>query len=196
MGGSRASLYQDGIHYQAPVFGPSEPQSLKGIPEYDAVQEFAFRAGQRDHGNVGAQPPSSPFIAKFDDFWLEYYVLGKKAGGIPREAALIPQQPLIKNFDWIVLTNPYTQDLEHPEGGVDLKWVSKICELSLNGMEALIGKVCQRCTDRGNEWWRLVCDVPSPVREVLPLFKDMEERYQRLLKDAKEAKAGGRPVGY
>lgn len=39
-------------------------------------------------------------------------MLGKKAGGIPKEAALIPQPPLIKNFDWIVLTNSYTQDLE------------------------------------------------------------------------------------
>jgi hypothetical protein len=166
--------------------------SLPGIPQDLTVQEMAFRQGQLDHGVFRAQLPSSPFAAHFDQLWLEYYVRGKEVGGAPMSASTFQQSATLANLAWPVLINPYTQDLQRPNGSVDAEWVRKVCNLAMDGMAAQIAKVCKRQC----EWKRTVCDVPAPAREAIRQFYDLEKRYQGLSKDAKEALAGGLPRGY
>jgi hypothetical protein len=171
--------------------GPNEP-SIVGIPEVQAVEEFAFRAGQLDHGRFREQLPASPFEPQYEDLWLEFYVLGKQHGGKPRSAATASPLSIRQNPAWTVLINPWTQDLQQPGGIYDEEWVRKMCCLSLDSMAALVAKVCKR-----GRWWKeTVCDVPYPMRQAIMEFPDLKARYEALQKDAKEALAGDLPYGY
>jgi hypothetical protein len=179
-------------HLRAPTMSqdPNVP-SLTGVPQVLAVQEMAFRQGQRDHGGSRERYPPSPFAKQFDDVWVEYYVLGKATGGTPNESST-PDAPAYQNFPWPVLINPYTQDLEHPNGSVDSEWVRKVCNIGLNCMAALIGTVCRRQGD----WRKTTCDVPTQIKQALLSFDDLRARYEKLSRDAREAGAGGLPAGY
>jgi hypothetical protein len=169
---------------------PNAP-SLTGVPQVLAVQEMAFRQGQRDHGVPRERLPPSPFAEQFDDVWIEFYVLGRTCGGTPNESST-SNAPSHQNFPWPVLINPYTQDLEHPNGAVDSEWVRKVCNIALNCMAALIGTVCRRQGD----WRKTTCDVPAQIKQALLSFDDLRIRYEKLQRDAREASAGGLPAGY
>lgn len=108
-------------------------QSLTGIPQILAVQEMAFRQGQHDHGVSRERIPSSPFAMHFNQMWAQFYTLGKEAGGTPKGSSVSTEAAAShNNFPWPVLINPYTQDLEHPNGTVDSEWVSSSsCEYSM-----------------------------------------------------------------
>jgi hypothetical protein len=173
------------------VQGPNV-MSLTGIPEVLAVQEMAFRQGQNDHGVSRERLPSSPFARKYDQVWVEFYLKGKACGGTPRTTSTGTHSPSHKNYTWPPLINPYTQDLEHPNGAVDVEWARKICEMALHSMCALIGTVCRREGD----WQKIVCDVPAPIKDALMDFEDLSIRYEQLKKMAREATAGGLPISY
>jgi hypothetical protein len=164
---------------------------MTGVPQVLAVQEMAFRQGQRDHGATRERVPPSPFDQLFDNVWAEYHALGRATGGTPMES-FTPGAPAHQNFPWPVLINPYTQDLEHPNGSVDSVWVRDVCTKALNCMAALIGTVCRRQGD----WQRTMCDVPSQIKDALLRFDDLRARYEKLERDAHEARAGGLPSGY
>jgi|TARA_R110002003_G_scaffold97_36_gene8038 hypothetical protein len=170
-----------------------DASSLTGVPEVLAVQEIAFRQGQHDHGVARDRLPSSPFAKHFDQVWAQFYVFGKEFGGEPiassRATAMSSSHP---NFPWPVLINPYTQDLERPNGAVDSEWVRKVCGIALNCMQELIRTVCKRQGD----WRKIVCDVPTQIKQALMGFDDLRERYESLQRDAREAVAGGLPQGY
>ena len=166
--------------------------SLTGIPELLAVQEMAFRQGQHDHGVSRERLPSSPFAKQFDQVWAQFYVFGKEFGGIPISASTSEPSPTHQNFPWPVLINPYTQDLERPNGAIDSEWVRKVCGVALDCMEALIRTVCKREGD----WRKTVCDVPTQIKQALLGFTDLRSRYETLKRDAREAVAGGLPAGY
>jgi hypothetical protein len=166
--------------------------SLTGVPQLLAVQEMAFRQGQQDHGVSRERLPSNPFAKYFDQVWAEFYVLGKECGGTPISASNFDASLDHQNFPWPVLINPYTQDLEYPNGKVDSAWVRKVCTIALNCMAVLIGTVCRR----QGEWRKTICDVPAQVRQALMSFDDLRSRYERLQQDAHEARNGGLPAGY
>ncbi|KAH7077242.1 hypothetical protein FB567DRAFT_596421 [Paraphoma chrysanthemicola] len=171
---------------------PNAP-SLTGIPEILAVQEMAFRQGQHDSGVTRDRVPSSPFAKHFDQVWIQFYVFGKEYGGKPIASLAASQgQSSHQNFPWPVLINPYTQDLEHPNGAIDAEWVRKVCTIALNCMQALIRTVCTRQGD----WRKVVCDVPTQIKQALMGFDDLRKRYESLKQDAHEAVAGGLPQGY
>ena len=65
-------------------------------------------------------------------------------------------------------------------------------QIALNCMEELIRVTCRRNTG----WDKTVADIPQPAQEALVAFPDLAKRYERLKRDAKEARAGGRPHGY
>ena len=96
--------------------------SLTGIPPLLAVQELAYRQGQKDHGVSQVDVPASPFTKQFDQIWSEFYTLGKACGGKPISPSNIDSSSTQQNFPWPVLVNPYTQDLEHPNGSVDAEY--------------------------------------------------------------------------
>ncbi|KAH8731416.1 hypothetical protein GQ44DRAFT_642516 [Phaeosphaeriaceae sp. PMI808] len=174
------------------MFVDPNGSSLAGVPEVLAVQEMAFRQGQHDHRVCRERVPSSPFAKHFDQVWVHFYNLGKACGGDP-----IPRSPTTPssqqaNFPWPILINPYTQDLERPEGTVDAAWVRKICVIALSCMAALIGTVCKR---RG-DWRKTICDVPAQIQHALSGFPDLRSQYQTLQQDAREAIGGGLPSGY
>lgn len=201
-------------------------QSLTGISQILAVQEMAFRQGQHDAGVSRERIPTSPFAMHFNHVWAEFYAMGKECGGMPRSSSLSLTDAAANhnNFYWPVLINPYTQDLEHPNGVIDIKWVSnylfsslpspsfpftslplhkhprltspsqvhKLCTMSLNCMEAIIRSICKR----KGEWQRHTCDVPAHIRQALASFDDLRARYEKLKRNAHEARAGGLPAGY
>ena len=171
--------------------GP-DASSLAGVPETLAVQEMAFRHGQRDNGSSLARLPPSPFAKHYDQIWAQYYKFGKAVGGTPTTSTVAASSVSQQNFPWPVLINPYTQDLERPTGVVDPQWARKICEMALNCMEELVCKVCKRQGD----WRKTICDVPSQVQQALAGFPDLQDRYAYLKHDAAEAVAGGLPAGY
>jgi hypothetical protein len=107
-------------------------QSLTGISQILAVQEMAFRQGQHDAGVSRERIPTSPFAMHFNQVWAEFYALGKECGGMPKSSSLSLTNAAAthNNFYWPVLINPYTQDLEHPNGAVDTTWVSTVFSLS------------------------------------------------------------------
>ena len=189
--GSSGASIPFGFHV-SPVFQAPVPQSLKGVPEVFTVEEMAFRQGQADHGVFRDKLPSNPYSQHFDKVWLKHYTLGREVGGTPVSASSFQRSTTLQNFPWPVLINPYTQDLARPEGTVDAEWVRKICEIALGCMATLVSSVCRRQGD----WKKTVCDVPSPVKQAIMHFEDLQERYEDLQKDAKEALAGGLPVGY
>jgi hypothetical protein len=166
--------------------------SLTGVPQLLAVQEMAFRKGQQDHGASRERFPSSPFAKEFDQAWTRFYVLGKECGGTPTCSSNVVASPDHQNFPWPILINCYTQDLDHPNGEVDSAWVRKICTIALNCMAVLIGTVCRR----QGEWQKTICDVPGQIKQALMGFEDLRSRYQRLQRDAREARNGGLPAGY
>jgi hypothetical protein len=171
--------------------GP-DVSSLAGVPETLAVQEMAFRQGQRDTGSSLARLPPSPFTKHYDQVWAQYYKLGKAVGGTPVKSTVAASTASHQNFPWPVLINPYTQDLERPTGVVDSQWAHKICEIALNCMEELVRVVCKRQGD----WRKTICDVPGQVQQALAGFPDLRIRYEHLKRDAAEAVAGGLPAGY
>jgi hypothetical protein len=166
--------------------------SLTGVPEVLAVEEMAFRQGQHDHGVSRDRVPSSPFAKQFDQVWAEFYVLGKACGGTPGASSTVTTSSSHQNFPWPILINPYTQDLERPNGAVDAEWVRKVCTMALNCMAALIHVVCRR----EGEWRKTICDVPAQIQHALMSFSDLRIRYEELKRDAREAIAGGLPAGY
>jgi hypothetical protein len=171
--------------------GP-DTSSLAGVPETLAVQEMAFRQGQRDTGSSLARLPPSPFIKHYDQVWAQYYKFGKAVGGTPVTSTFAGSTASHQNFPWPILINPYTQDLQRPTGVVDSQWARKICEIALNCMEELVRVVCKRQGD----WRKTICDVPSQVQQALAGFPDLRARYECLKRDATEAVAGGLPAGY
>jgi hypothetical protein len=136
--------------------------------------------------------PSSPFAKQYDQIWAEFYLLGKSCGGNPGVPSIATAPSSHQNFPWAVLINPYTQDLERPNGAIDPEWVWKICDIALNCMQALVQMVCKRQGD----WRKTICDVPAQVQHALMSFPDLQVRYDQLKRDAREAVAGGLPVGY
>lgn len=175
----------------------ADPQpSMVGIPEEQAVQEYAFRAGQADHGVDREVLPASLFAAEYDELWLEFYVLGRTSRFQPattaKAATTSPAPAGLQNFTFTPFINPWTQSLEKPEGTVDIEWVRRQCQASLNCMAALIGKVCKRQPG----WKRLACDVPEPAKKVIMAMSDLRAQYEALQEDAKVALAGGHPSGY
>lgn len=166
--------------------------SLTGIPPLLAVQELAYRQGQKDHGVFQDRVPASPFAKQFDQVWSEFYALGKACGGKPISPSNVDSSSGHQNFPWPILINPYTQDLEHPNGSIDAEYARKMCIMALNCMAALIGMVCRR----QGEWQKTICDVPAQIRHALMGFEDLRNRYETLKRDAKEARCGGRPYGY
>ncbi|KAF1838324.1 hypothetical protein BDW02DRAFT_14882 [Decorospora gaudefroyi] len=165
--------------------------SMSGVPEYLAVQELAFRRGQDDHGGSRNGIPSSPFAKHFDHVWAEHYKLGSVFGGVPavRPTATSSSR---ENFAWSVLINPATQDLDDPNGSIDMEWARNICIMALNSMKELICVVCKRPAD----WRKYVCDIPSPVQQVIVVFPDLSAHYEALKQDAQQALGGGIPAGY
>ncbi|KAH6612731.1 hypothetical protein C7974DRAFT_429206 [Boeremia exigua] len=163
--------------------------SLAGVPEAVAVQETAFRQGQRDRSRAINDTPTNPFARKFDQLWTSFHKLGKECSDqhIPT-----PVDVSQHNFDWTVLINPYTQSLQNPRGFLDLAWSYRMIQATLNCMEELIRVICQR----HNGWDKIVADIPQPAQEALVAFPDLAQLYERLSRDAKEARAGGRPYGY
>jgi hypothetical protein len=167
--------------------------SLTGVPETLAVQEMAFRQGQHDNGSLRDRVPPNPFAQQYDQVWAQYYKLGKEVGGTPPVmSSTAATSAGHQNFPWPVLINPYTQNLERPNGAVDPQWVRKICEMALNCMEALVRMVCKRHGD----WRKIVCDIPVPMQQALHQFPDLCRRYDSLKRAAHEALAGGLPNGY
>jgi hypothetical protein len=165
---------------------------MTAIPEYNAVQEIAFRQGQKDRStsDIHNKIPSSPFGQHLDHVWAQYYKLGMAFGGEPVRRSVAPSTQ--QNFTWPVLINPATQDLEHPNGSVDIEWARKICEIGLDCMQELIRLVCRR----GHDWRKIVCDIPALTREAMRVFPDLCEHYELLKQDAREALNDGRPMGY
>jgi hypothetical protein len=183
--------------FRSPLRAPTmlqdpDASSLAGVPERLAVQEMAFRQGQRDTCSSLTRIPPSPFTKQYDQVWAQYYKFGKAVGGTPVTSTVTASTASHQNFPWPVLINPYTQDLERPNGVVDSQWVRKICEIALNCMEALVRVVCKRQGD----WRKTICDVPTQVQQALAGFPDLRARYEQLKRDAAEAVAGGLPAGY
>ncbi|KZM23040.1 uncharacterized protein EKO05_0008172 [Ascochyta rabiei] len=163
--------------------------SLTGVPEALAVQEMAFRHGQRNNSSTFNDIPANPFAKQFDQLWATFYKLGKECSTRPVSP---PANLYCQNFAWPVLINPHTQSLEHPNGSLDPAWTGKMIHIALNCMEELIRITCRR----NMGWEKLVADIPLPAQEALMAFPDLAQRYERLKRDAKEARAGGRPYGY
>jgi hypothetical protein len=166
--------------------------SMSAVPEHLAVQELAFRQGQHDRGGSRNRIPPSPFAKHLDHVWAEHYKLGAMSG---RETAIRPTaSPAAShdNFAWAVFINPATQDLEHPNGTIDMEWTYKMCTAALNCMRELIRVVC----GRPNDWRKYVCDIPGPAQQAIIAFPDLCEYYQVLKRDAHEALSGGIPAGY
>jgi hypothetical protein len=174
-----------------PVDAPLTP-SMNGIPEYLAVQEMAFRQGQHDYNGSRNRIPPSPFSKPFDHVWAEYYKLGAAYGKAPAASPAAASSPSHENFAWTVLINSATQDLERPNGSFDMEWARKICIMSLNCMRELICVVCRRL----NDWRKIVCDIPLPVKHAIVSFPDLCEYYETLQRDAHEALSGRVPFGY
>ena len=170
--------------YQGP-----QTSSLTGVPESVSVQEMAFREGQRDNSSPSEDSPASPFAKQFDQLWAAFYKLGKEFGG---QRAPTPANSSLQNFAWPVLVNPYTQSLKHPNGSLDPAWSRKMIQAALNCMQELIRVTCRRNTG----WDKTVADIPLPAQEALAAFPDLAQQYEQLKRDAKEARAGGRPYGY
>jgi hypothetical protein len=170
----------------------SKVTSMSGIPEYLAVQEMAFRQGQHDRGGCRDQIPASPFARHFDHVWAEYYKLGGVYGGEPAIRPTAHPAASHDNFAWAVLINPATQDLEHPNGTLDMNWTYKMCVMALDGMKELIRVVC----GHPNDWRKYVCDIPTPAQHAIIAFPDLCEYYEVLKRDAHEVLSGGMPMGY
>jgi hypothetical protein len=162
------------------------PPSMTDVPEFLAVQEMAFRQGQYGSGNSCNRVPPSPFAKHFDHVWAQYFKLGAAYGGAPA-APPVASSASHDNFAWSVLINSATQDLEHPNGSIDVEWARKICMMSLNCMKELIHVV----RERHNDWRKIVCDVPLPVKEAIVAFPDLCEYYEALQHDARQAFGGG-----
>jgi hypothetical protein len=189
--GSGRTSFSSSLRTPTVVQDPNA-SSLTGVPEMCAVQEMAFRHGQHDHGSSRDRSPSSPFAKQYDQIWTEFYLLGKSCGGNPGAPSIATTPSSHQNFPWAVLINPYTQDLERPNGAIDPEWIWKICDIALNCMQALVQMVCKRQGD----WRKTICDVPAQVQHALMSFPDLQVRYDQLKRDAREAVAGGLPVGY
>jgi hypothetical protein len=166
--------------------------SMSGVPEHLAVQELAFRQGQHDGEGARNRIPQSPFAKQFDVLWAEYYQLGAMYGGEPAIRPTAPPAATHNNFAWAVLINPATQDLEHPNGTIDMAWTHKMCAMSLDCMQELIRVVCKR----PNDWRKYVCDIPGPAQQAIVAFPDLCEYYEVLKRDAHQALSGGIPAGY
>ncbi|EUC43085.1 hypothetical protein COCMIDRAFT_101830 [Bipolaris oryzae ATCC 44560] len=165
---------------------------VNGIPEHLAVQEMAFRRGQHDYNGSHDKTPPNPFAKPFDSVWAQYYKLGAAYGKAPATLSTVASPPSQGNFAWSVLINPATQDLEHPNGSVDMEWARTICIMGLKCMRELISIVCRR----HNDWRKIVCDIPLPVKHAIVAFPDLCEHYEALLRDAHEALSGRLPMGY
>ena len=174
-----------------PAWNPNTP-SMTAIPEVLAVQELAFRHGQQDHHVARDRIPSNPFAEAFDEIWTMYYKLGKAYGGKPVDNPAASSVSSHSNYAWPVLINPYTQNLESPNGHLDLVWARKVCEIALNCMDAMVRATCKRTGD----WKKMVIDIPVPCQYALVNFPDLVDRYQRLRRDGHEAVNGGCPQGY
>jgi len=171
------------------VLSPCQASSLAGVPESVAVQEMAFRQGQRDSASAFDEVPANPFAQQFNQLWAAYYKLGKECGG---QRAPTPVNPSQQNFAWTILINPYTQSLKNPNGSLDPAWTRKMITVALDCMHELVRITCRR----NNGWEKTVADIPLPAQEALAAFPDLAQEYEQLKRDAQEARAGGRPYGY
>lgn len=171
-------------NYQA-----AQTSSLAGVPETVAVQETAFRQGQRDAASAFHEVPTNPFAQQYDQLWTSFYKLGKQCG---EQRTPTPFNPTQQNFAWTVLINPYTQSLQNPNGSPDLAWTRRMITVALDCMHELIRITCRH----NNGWEKTVADIPLPAQEALVAFPDLAQEYEQLKRDANEARAGGRPYGY
>ncbi|KAL1793390.1 hypothetical protein ACET3X_008372 [Alternaria dauci] len=165
---------------------PQRARRMTDIPEYLAVQEMAFRQGQYVSGDSPDRVPPSPFAKHFDHVWAQYFKMGVAHGGVPA-TPLIASSPPGDNFAWSILINPATQDLEHPNGSLDMEWARKMCIMSLNCMKELIHAV----RERHNDWRKIVCDIPLPVQQAIVAFPDLCEYYAALQHEAHQAFGNG-----
>ncbi|KAF1943612.1 hypothetical protein EJ02DRAFT_421045 [Clathrospora elynae] len=192
---ARSSSFGSTLRSPTTVSSADDPitTSLSGVPEACAVQELGFRQGQHDRGSSRKRIPTSPFAKRYDHIWADSYKLGTVYGGIPAaRPAAATSASSHENFAWTVLINPYTQDLEHPNGTVDMEWARNICIMSLNCMNELIRVVCTR----SNDWRKIVCDIPAAAQDAIVAFPDLLARYETLKDAARQALGGGLPMGY
>jgi hypothetical protein len=119
----------------------------------------------------------------FDNEWKTAYMLGKYSRG---PAKVLPPngEANADNFHWAPLVNVYTQNREYPNGSYDAAWTHAQCSSALDSMEARIKTIL----DRGQQWDRIVADVPQPMAHAISLFRDLSERYERLQREAEAAK--------
>ncbi|KAG9196295.1 hypothetical protein G6011_01416 [Alternaria panax] len=164
----------------------TSPPSMTNVPEYLAVQAMAFRQGQYDCSNSLNRIPPSPFAKHLDHIWAQYYKMGAAYRGAP-VTPLVASSPSHDNFAWSVLINPATQDLEHPNGSIDIEWARKMCLMSLDCMKELIHVV----RERHNDWRKIVCDIPLPVQQTILAFPDLCEYYEALQHEAHQAFGNG-----
>lgn len=150
---------------------------------------MAFRQGQLESSSPFDTVPASPFARQFDQLWKACYKLGKECGS---QRATTPVNTSQQVFAWPVLINPYTQSLKNPYGALDAAWSRKMIQAALSCMEELVRVTCRR----NNGWDKTVADIPLPAQEALVAFPDLAQQYEQLKRDAKEARAGGRPYGY
>lgn len=174
-----------------PPWNPTTPL-VTAIPEYCTVQEHAFRQGQHEQHNTRDGIRMNPYADNFNDIWARYYQLGKAYGSQPADDPTTPLSPSNPGWVWPVFINPYTQNLESPDGHVDLVWARKVCEIGLDCMDAMV----RSASKREGDWQNVVIDMPAPCRHALAYFPDLFGRYERLKKHGHEAVKGGRPAGY
>lgn len=185
-----------GSSIQPPMMHPSigVRQTMNGISEAVAVEEFAFRRGQQDRGSVRTRIPKNPFHPVHNQAWELNYLRGKQSKTPAVVSRSNAASPSGKNYAWPILINPYTQNQEHPNGSFDAEWAQDMIIRALDSMAAIISMILKR--GKQGEWQRAVCDVPAPVAEALSDYPHLMGRYEKLKRDAQEAIAGGRPQGY
>jgi hypothetical protein len=177
-------------------------QTLSGINEELAVQEFGFRRGQFDRSRPAPRLPPNPFDPACDRIWADAYKKGRLSTGEAVQTPSHAASPSVPNYDWAPLINPWTQTPEYANGFHDRSWVKDQLTSSLNSMRSLIIDVIERGgkTWRGAtkiyNWQGIICDIPTPMVAALSEFPELQEWYERMLRDAATAKAGGRPHGY
>ncbi|KAF2684735.1 hypothetical protein K458DRAFT_26141 [Lentithecium fluviatile CBS 122367] len=167
-------------------------QTMLGVHEFLATEEFGFRCGQQDRGAGRSRRPPNPFDRAHDEVWGAHYTRGLESTTPAVRVVGNPSSPSLPNFQWSPLVNVMTQTPEHPNGSYDPQWARQQCIRALTAMGASIATVLQR----GRDWERIVVDVPIPIQEVLLNYPDLLIWYNKLQQDAALAQSGGCPDGY
>lgn len=180
------------IHMPQLSNGSKHAQTMKDVPEYLAVQEFAYRQGQTDRSSPRERIPANPFDSKFDELWKAFYQQGKYSAIPAKILPHAPPSPVGPNYDWSPLIDPYTQTPENPEGIFRLEYSRQVIEGSLNAMRSLIHNILMH----GKQWEKIVADIPAPMVSALQHFPDLAYQYHGLRHAAAIAKTGRYPEGF